>query len=338
VHPIISTARLDLIPLEPEVLRRTLARDHAAIESLLKLTVPGSWYNCSRLIKMRLGQLEANPELQPWLLRAMAVRSTHEMAGYIGFHDAPTTPNLKSYSERGVELGYEVFPAHQRRGYATEACQALMMWARQEHAVRDFFVSISPQNAPSLAMARKLNFQRVGSHIDDVDGPEEIFKLTIAPSVLASALKLVPKTAEEARAMVEAMAPLARAQLSPRWLSQLYSPTVDHWTLGYTLVRAEDGAPVGQCAFKSPPMDGVVEIAYGVAPEFEGRGYATEAARALVRIAFENSEVQAVIAHTSENTNASSRVLLKAGFRSIGQVTDPEDGLVWKWERKREPA
>jgi RimJ/RimL family protein N-acetyltransferase len=338
VHPTISTARLDLIPLEPEVLRRTLARDRAAIESLLNLTVPESWYDCSRLVKMRLGQLEANPQLQPWLLRALAVRSTHEMAGYIGFHDAPTTPNLKPYCVRGVELGYEVFPTHQRRGYASEACQALMTWARKEHDVRDFFVSISPRNAPSLAMARKLNFRRVGSHIDEHDGPEDIFKLTMAPSVMANALKLVPKTAEEARAMVEAMPSLARAQLSPRWLARLYSPAVDHWTLGYTLVRAEDGAPVGQCAFKSPPMDGVVEIAYGVAPEFEGRGYATQAAQALVRIAFENSEVQAVIAHTSENTNASSRVLLKAGFRSIGQVTDPEDGVVWRWKRKREPA
>ena len=84
-----------------------------------------------------------------------------------------------------------------------------------------------------------------------------------------------------------------------------------------------------------PPRDGVVEIAYGVAPDFEGRGYATEAARALVDIAFQSSEVKRVIAHTLERTNASSRVLLKTGFQCAGQVIDPEDGAVWKWEYSR---
>ena len=151
-------------------------------------------------------------------------------------------------------------------------------------------------------------------------------------------LTLVPKTAEEARAMVEAMTPSDRAQVSPEWLARINSLTVDRWTLGYTLVRTQDGTQIGQCGFKSPPLDGVVEIAYGVAPEFEGRGYATEAALALVNIAFESSSVQTVIAHTFEQSNASSRVLKKAGFRSLGQVVDPEDGPVWKWERNRAKA
>jgi len=155
---------------------------------------------------------------------------------------------------------------------------------------------------------------------------------------MPSFLNLVPKTAEEARAMVAAMAPADRAQVSPEWLARICSPKADPWTLGYTLVRAQDGAHVGQCGFKSSPIDGVVEIAYGVAPDFEGRGYATEAAIALVGIAFDSSSVQTVIAHTFEHGNASSRVLMKAGFRSLGQVIDPEDGAVWKWERRRETA
>ena len=152
---------------------------------------------------------------------------------------------------------------------------------------------------------------------------------------MSEVLTLVPKTAEEARAMVAAMTPSDRAQVSPVWLARINSPSVDRWTLGYTLVRVQDGAHVGQCGFKSPPIEGVVEIAYGVAPEFEGRGYATQAAIALVRIAFESRSVQTVIAHTFEQNNASSRVLKKAGFRSLGQVIDPEDGPVWKWEQNR---
>ena len=151
---------------------------------------------------------------------------------------------------------------------------------------------------------------------------------------MADVLTLVPKTAQEAQAMVEAMSPHDRAQVSPVWLARIYSPTVDHWSLGYTLIRTEDGTPVGQCGFKGPPVDGLVEIAYGVAPPFEGRGYATEAARALAKIAFESGEVQTVIARTLHRANASSRVLQKADFRSVGEVIDPEDGPVWQWERK----
>jgi RimJ/RimL family protein N-acetyltransferase len=135
--------------------------------------------------------------------------------------------------------------------------------------------------------------------------------------------------------MSEGMAPADRAHVSPQWLARLHSPDVNHWTLGYTLIRVQDGAPVGQCGFKNPPLVGVVEIAYGIAPEFEGRGYATEAALALVGLAFESRSVQTVIAHTFERTNASSRVLVKAGFQSLGQVIDPEDGAVCKWGRNR---
>ena len=154
---------------------------------------------------------------------------------------------------------------------------------------------------------------------------------------ITMAVKLVRKTAEEARAMIEAMAPRDRAQVSQKWLARIYSSSaIDPWTLGYTLVRVEDGAEVGQGGFKSAPSEGIVEIAYGVAPNYEGRGYATEAARALVRIAIESGDVQVVVAHTFEQASASARVLSKVGFECIGQVVDPDDGLVWKWERRRE--
>ena len=40
-----------------------------------------------------------------------------------------------------------------------------------------------------------------------------------------------------------------------------------------------------------------------------------------------------VRAHTFLEANASTRVLTKCGFRSVGEVFDPEDGLVWTWEK-----
>ena len=112
------------------------------------------------------------------------------------------------------------------------------------------------------------------------------------------------------------------------------SSPADPWIHGFMLVHRDTGGVVGRCGFKGPPDgDGMVEIAYGVNPEHEGKGYATEAAGALVSYAFGHREVRVVRAHTLPEWNASTRVLTKCGFRRVGEVVDPEDGLVWRWEK-----
>ena len=99
------------------------------------------------------------------------------------------------------------------------------------------------------------------------------------------------------------------------------------------MVHRPSGATVGFCGFKGPPgADGMVEIAYGVVPEHQGKGYATEAAEALVNYAFGNGQVRVVLAHTLPEANASTRVLTKCGFKQVGEFNDPEDGVVWRWE------
>jgi RimJ/RimL family protein N-acetyltransferase len=103
------------------------------------------------------------------------------------------------------------------------------------------------------------------------------------------------------------------------------------------LVHQGSGAEVGRCGFKGPPAaDGVVEIAYGVSPEHEGKGYATEAAAALVSYASRQKQVRRVRAHTLPESNASTRVLVKCGFHRVGEILDSEDGLVWRWEKQIE--
>jgi RimJ/RimL family protein N-acetyltransferase len=101
------------------------------------------------------------------------------------------------------------------------------------------------------------------------------------------------------------------------------------------IVDAESGEVIGTCGFKGPPDSaGVVEIAYGIVPSFEGRGYATEAAQALVDFAHRHREVRTVRAHTLPDNRASVRVLEKCGFLHMGEVMDPDDGLVLRFERR----
>ena len=152
----------------------------------------------------------------------------------------------------------------------------------------------------------------------------------------AARLTLVAKTLDEVRAQIDEMEADQKAQLSPQWLAQLDRPAVDSWILGFALLHRASGRVIGTCGFKGPPAtDGSVEIAYGIAPDHEGQGFATEAAAALVAYAFGVDDVRIVCAHTETNSNASARVLTKCGFQPIGKVIDPEDGLVWRWERRR---
>jgi ribosomal-protein-alanine N-acetyltransferase len=100
--------------------------------------------------------------------------------------------------------------------------------------------------------------------------------------------------------------------------------------LGYLLVDDTAGV-VGTCAFKSPPTDGRVEIAYFTFPGNEGQGIATRAAGYLVRLAFEADPKLTVFAQTLPGPGASIRILEKLGFQFAGETHHAEDGLVWEW-------
>jgi len=110
-------------------------------------------------------------------------------------------------------------------------------------------------------------------------------------------------------------------------------PRPDPW--GSYVVEL-DGAPVGVAGFKSAPgPSGEVEIAYMTFPAYEGRGHATATIAALVEVA-EADDAHA-IAHTLPEENASNRALRRNGFVYAGEVDDPEDGLIWRWELPRRP-
>src|SRR5689334_13411317 len=109
--------------------------------------------------------------------------------------------------------------------------------------------------------------------------------------ITTPSLKLVPRSREELLAWVETLPPEVRVEVSPDWLARLHDEqSADPWTLGFLIVRLADEATVGHCGFKGPPnAEGVVEIAYGIDPPHQGRGYATESAQAMTVYAFRSS-------------------------------------------------
>jgi len=91
---------------------------------------------------------------------------------------------------------------------------------------------------------------------------------------------------------------------------------------------------IGICGFTAPPdSDGVAEIGYSIAPSYQGKGYATEAAQALITFASRDHRVRIICAHTLAQINASTRVLEKCGFKKTSEIVDSENNLVWRWEK-----
>src|SRR5687767_5237400 len=106
----------------------------------------------------------------------------------------------------------------------------------------------------------------------------------MSPGTLETkSLKIVPKTRADTLAYLERLSPEERAAVSPVWVAMLErSGDCEPWVHGFSMVEQGSGAVVGHAGFKGPPSaEGAVEIAYGVEPAHEGRGFATEAAAAL---------------------------------------------------------
>ena len=134
-----------------------------------------------------------------------------------------------------------------------------------------------------------------------------------------------------ARALLEERVPDG-VVLAPGYPSE-FSLEVMRMVLGgnggygpFFMVRKLDGAVVGEIGAH---LDGTTaKVGYTVVEPSWGRGYATEALRALVAHLFESAGVQRVVGETLVGHAASRRVMEKAGLHRRGERVGEEGELV----------
>ncbi|GHC44661.1 GNAT family N-acetyltransferase [Streptomyces cinnamoneus] len=90
------------------------------------------------------------------------------------------------------------------------------------------------------------------------------------------------------------------------------------------IIERDSGLVVGSIGLFWPPAEGALELGYGVVASRRGRGYATEATRALADFALAAPGVHTVTAGVELSNPASVRVLEKAGFERYD--TTPAEG------------
>ncbi|MEI9991025.1 MAG: GNAT family N-acetyltransferase [Rhizomicrobium sp.] len=85
----------------------------------------------------------------------------------------------------------------------------------------------------------------------------------------------------------------------------------------FAVTRAMDGALIGLCAADRGP-NGAWEFGYWYGRPYWGQGYATEAARPVMRFAFEDRGAERLTAGWFDDNPASGAVLHKLGFAIAG--------------------
>jgi RimJ/RimL family protein N-acetyltransferase len=83
------------------------------------------------------------------------------------------------------------------------------------------------------------------------------------------------------------------------------------------------GEAVGLCGLLKRDWLEDVDIGFALLPAYRGKGYAAEAARAVLRFAEQTLNLRRVAAITSLGNESSARLLEKLGFRYVGSEPFP---------------
>jgi len=109
--------------------------------------------------------------------------------------------------------------------------------------------------------------------------------------------------------------------------------------LGYsncTLIRKTDRVKIGCCGlYDREGLDGI-DIGFAFLPDYEGKGFAFEAADKIKNVAFSEFGLHALSAITSKHNIASQRLLEKLGLALVETTTLPnnkEELLLYKIEK-----
>jgi RimJ/RimL family protein N-acetyltransferase len=104
------------------------------------------------------------------------------------------------------------------------------------------------------------------------------------------------------------------AEDADAWLRTVYAHVLERDRCRTWAVRAEWGELIGAIGLEGLKRGDQAELGYWVARPYWGRGIATRAVLRLTRFALQEYRLQRVFALVAVPNQASSRVLMKAGF------------------------
>jgi len=112
-------------------------------------------------------------------------------------------------------------------------------------------------------------------------------------------------------------------------------PALKGWWGWWVFRRDPERLLIGAVSPKGPPdPNGTVEVSYGIVAAEQGKGYATEATRALIDWVERDPRTRTIVAETLPRLGASIAVMRKCGLRHLGPGS--EEGTL-RYGRPRTP-
>jgi len=105
----------------------------------------------------------------------------------------------------------------------------------------------------------------------------------------------------------------AERWVSPDWTSRFLVVELDGVVIGDVMLHIEDAWGQVEVADRAQAVQG--ELGWCLDPAYEGRGYATEAVRALVEVAFGQLGLRRLVANTFADNTASWQLMERLGMR-----------------------
>lgn len=125
--------------------------------------------------------------------------------------------------------------------------------------------------------------------------------------------------------------PDVRAGLSIQLRALRVDPAEVPWRIRLMVLRDEQRV-IGSIDVKGPPgPDGTVDMGWGVEATYRGRGFATEAARAVLAWLLAQPDVRRVTARIQPENLPSIQVARRLGLRPTAE-RHPEQGVIWEIE------
>jgi [ribosomal protein S5]-alanine N-acetyltransferase len=162
---VITSRRLDLVPLSVEALDALIAGDRQSLETATgavfpePLAAPPLMVDALAFMRDSLREDAANANWGPYLL---VLRESGAAVGSAGFTGQPA-------GEGVVTLGYSMYSTYQRLGLASEAAAALVAWAVGQPGVRSVQATIPPAHVASQRVAARAGLQRTDRVENDPD-------------------------------------------------------------------------------------------------------------------------------------------------------------------------
>lgn len=112
---------------------------------------------------------------------AVILKSEDKVIGYQSAGDNHLLPEMAKY---GWELGSFIHSDHQRKGYATEAREAMLKHLQDTYGQKLFYSTVDPENIASVSVLKKCGFEKKeelrGDTITNIfKGPRDIYTLKI---------------------------------------------------------------------------------------------------------------------------------------------------------------